>query len=87
MKTFFFIMCLYPDIQRRAQEEIENFIGKDALPKADDRQSLPYVEAVMLESLRWQLVFPLALPHAAQVNSIVNGYFIPKGTIIMANNW
>lgn len=51
-------MMLYPDVQKRAQEEIEAVVG-DQLPTFEDRPSLPYVEAVLRETLRWHPVFPL----------------------------
>lgn len=50
---------LYPDVQKRAQEEIDAAIGTDQLPTFEDRTSLPYVEAVLRETLRWHPVFPL----------------------------
>lgn len=85
--TFYLAMTLHPDKMKRAQEEIDAVLGKDALPCEEDCKSLPYVEAVMLESLRWHLVAPLGLPHAAQEDSEFRGYFIPKGSIMIANNW
>ena len=45
-------MVLHPDIQRRAQEEIDKVVGTERLPQMGDRASLPYVEAVILEVLR-----------------------------------
>ena len=48
---------------------------------------LPYIEAVMKESHRWHPVAPLALPHAATQDDVINGYRIPKGALILANNW
>lgn len=50
---------LYPDAQKRAQAEIDAVIGTDRLPTFEDRSSLPYVEAVLRETLRWHPVFPL----------------------------
>jgi cytochrome P450 len=52
-------MMLYPDVQKRAQEEIEAVLGTDQLPTFEDRPLLPYVEAVLRETLRWHPVFPL----------------------------
>lgn len=48
-------MSLYPDIQAKARAEVEHVIGPDRLPTVEDRgvDKLPYVEAVMLEALRW----------------------------------
>jgi hypothetical protein len=54
-------MVLYPEVQVRAQEEIDSVIGKDLgrLPGWDDRDSMPYVDAVIRETLRWCPVPPL----------------------------
>ena len=51
-------MTLYPDVQRQAQEEIDRVIGTDRLPNADDKELLPYVTAIMLETLRWHPILP-----------------------------
>jgi hypothetical protein len=47
------MMALHPDIQRRAQAEIDEVIGKNKLPTASDRECLPYVSAVIKEVLRF----------------------------------
>ena len=52
-------MTRYPDFQRKAQEEIDLVVGKDRLPDFTDKESLPYVEAIIKECLRWQNVTPL----------------------------
>lgn len=52
-------MTLYPEAQRRAQEEIDRVIGPDRLPTFADRDALPYVEALVTEVLRWNPVAPL----------------------------
>jgi cytochrome P450 len=46
-------MTLYPDIQKRAQEEINAVIGTNRLPSLADQKHLPYVEALVKEVLRW----------------------------------
>ncbi|EJD48318.1 cytochrome P450 [Auricularia subglabra TFB-10046 SS5] len=85
--TFFLCMTLFPEAQKKAQEEIDRVIGPDALPKWADRERLPYVEALIKEVLRWGPVAPQALPHAASADGVYNGYFIPKGTILVPNVW
>jgi cytochrome P450 len=54
-------MILHPEVQERAQAEIDQVVGKDRLPNFDDRQALPYVEAVFREILRWCPVVPFGL--------------------------
>ncbi len=52
-------MLLYPDIQAKAQAEIDAVIGDDRLPRFDDRERLPYVNALALEVSRWHTIGPL----------------------------
>lgn len=56
---FALVMVLYPEVQRRAQEEIDGVVGPDRLPDFNDRPYLPFVEAVLRETLRWHPVVPL----------------------------
>ncbi len=52
-------MTLYPDVQRKAQNEIDTVIGNERLPSFQDRDRLPYVNAVCSEIFRWIAVGPL----------------------------
>lgn len=52
-------MTLHPEIQRKAQNELDTVIGCDKLPTFSDQRSLPYVDALMKEVLRWRSVAPL----------------------------
>lgn len=56
---FILAMMLYPEVQERAWKEIDAVVGTERLPNFEDRLSLPYVEAVLRETLRWHPVFPL----------------------------
>jgi len=57
-QTFFLAMTLHPDFQRRAQAEIDSVTGGTRLPQYEDRQSLPFVDALVKEVLRWNPVVP-----------------------------
>lgn len=52
-------MTLYPDVQKRAQDEIDRVVGKDRLPSIDDQDELVYVGALIKEVLRFAPVAPL----------------------------
>ena len=52
-------MALYPEVQKKAQAEIDAVVGSTRLPDFDDRPSLPYINAIVKESMRWHLVLPL----------------------------
>jgi len=51
-------MALYPEVAAAAQAEIDSVIGLDRLPSFADRDDLPYVNAVVLEVMRWHSVVP-----------------------------
>jgi cytochrome P450 len=50
--SFLLALVLYPDVQTRAQEELDRVIGTDRLPTFDDRPTLPYIEGIVKETLR-----------------------------------
>lgn len=54
MQTFFLAMLAYPEVQRKAQEEIDRVVGNGRLPTLEDRKNLPYVDAVVNEAFRWR---------------------------------
>ncbi|KAI6006269.1 cytochrome P450 [Pisolithus orientalis] len=82
--AFFLAMTLYPEAQKKAQAEIDAVIGSDRLPTLADRESLPYVDALAKEVLRWHVVVPVVL-RCSTVDDIHNGYYIPKGTLVASN--
>lgn len=85
--AFYFAMALYPEVQKMAQTELDSVVGTDRLPSFDDSSQLPYVSAVLMETLRWHNVTPLGIPHMTTEDDEYEGYFIPKGTLVMANVW
>lgn len=63
-------------------------VGTDRLPTFDDLPSLPYVQAVVSEALRWRPVAVLGgTPHATTADDVYKGMFIPKGSTIIAPLW
>jgi cytochrome P450 len=53
LKSFILAMTLYPGIQRKAQARVDRVIGDARLPVYSDEDSLPYLQAVLKEVLRW----------------------------------
>lgn len=80
-------MSLFPEVQKKAQAEIDAVIGSGRLPTMEDRDQLPYCNAIASEALRWHSVAPTGVPHRVLEDDIFNGYFIPKGSLVMANVW
>ncbi len=58
MHSLFLVLVLFPQVQRRAQAELDAVIGRDRLPMFDDRPRLPYIEAFCKELMRWNMVTP-----------------------------
>jgi cytochrome P450 len=54
-------MTLFPDVQKKAQAEIDAVVGPDRLPSFTDRDSLPYTEALVKEIFRWSVVGPTGM--------------------------
>jgi cytochrome P450 len=80
-------MSVYPEVQKKAQEEIDRVIGSDRLPVNADKPNLPYIEAVMKETHRWHPVAPLGVAHASKNEDEYSGYRIPGGAIMVPNIW
>lgn len=53
MSSFFLAMTMYPNVQKKAQAEIDRVVGKDRLPSFSDRDQLPYISTMIKEIIRW----------------------------------
>jgi len=80
-------MIAFPEVQRKAQAELDDMVGRDRLPTFEDAPRLPYMGAVIKEILRWRPAVPLGVPHAATEDDWYEDMFIPKGTICVPNAW
>ncbi|KAF9067309.1 cytochrome P450 1 [Rhodocollybia butyracea] len=80
ISSFLLAMVQNPDIQSKAQAEIDHVIGRDRLPTFEDRRSLPYVESVYREVMRMHPSLPLGLLRASTEDDFYRGYHIPKGS-------
>ncbi|GJD01134.1 cytochrome P450 [Colletotrichum higginsianum] len=87
-ETFVLAMAAYPDVQKRAQAEVDSVFGRDGVRSEKARaDALPYLKACFLETLRWRPGFPLAIPHATTQDDVYQGYHIPANTTILMNIW
>ncbi|KAJ7221702.1 cytochrome P450 [Mycena pura] len=85
--TFILAILSNPEAQKKAQAEIDAVVGTDRLPDFDDEPNLPYVAALMKESMRWRNVTPIAIPHYLPVEDEYKGYRLPAGSIVIPNTW
>ncbi|PPQ96376.1 hypothetical protein CVT26_004978 [Gymnopilus dilepis] len=84
--TFLAAMLQFPEVQRKAQEELDRVL-EGRLPEFTDEENLPYISAIIKEVLRWKPVAPLGIPHQLTEDDVYEGYHIPKGSFVFANSW
>jgi len=85
--AFINAMIKYPEVQKKAQLEIDSVLGEDRSPVWADFAKLPYINMIVKETMRWRPVTPLAFPHASSEEDTINGMHIPKGTTVILNTW
>lgn len=80
----FTLACVaHPEFIPKAQEELDNVIGKERLPTFDDIESLPYIQAVVEETFRWRHLAASGIPHATTKEDTYKGFRIPKGSTVI----
>jgi len=84
---FLLAMALFPEVQRKAQTQLDQVVGPTRLPDFDDLNEMPYIRAVTMETLRWFPITPFCIPHAIVDDDVYKGYHIPKGATVLANAW
>jgi cytochrome P450 len=53
-------MALHPEVQKRVQEEIDRVVPNWRLPTVEDIKDLPYLAAVIKETMRWKPILPFS---------------------------
>jgi cytochrome P450 len=71
LHTLILAMVLYPEVQTKAHAEIDAVVGRGIVPAFEDRKQLPYLEAVLCETMRWNPIATLGhnfIKHASDSN-------------------
>ncbi|XP_039145196.1 LOW QUALITY PROTEIN: trimethyltridecatetraene synthase-like [Dioscorea cayenensis subsp. rotundata] len=76
-----------PHIFEKATEELDQVIGNDRWVDEKDIPNLPYIEAIVKETMRMHPVAPMLVPRLSREDSTIDGYDIPAGTRILVNVW
>lgn len=87
LTIFTLAMVMFPDVQQKAQEEIDRVVGTDRLPSFEDRDQLPYINGLVKETMRWWPIAPMGFPHTATEDIEYNGIHIPKGATLLPAVW
>ncbi|XP_065222911.1 probable cytochrome P450 305a1 [Planococcus citri] len=72
-----------PKVQQKLHEEIDKVLKCNQIPSIEDKTKLPYVEALLQESQRFQHIVPTAGPRRVLKNTTLDGYHISKNTIVL----
>ncbi|XKL64575.1 hypothetical protein PGB90_004661 [Kerria lacca] len=75
-------VALNPHVQKKIHEELDRIIGKNRIPKLEDKQNLPYCEAVIYETLRINPTSGLGNGHIVSEDTKFYRYLIPKDTVL-----
>ena len=90
METLEWAMALllnHPEALQKARAEIDSYVSDRRLLQEDDLPRLPYLQAIISETLRVCPATPLLVPRESHQDCNVGGYRIPRGTMLLVNAW
>ncbi|KAK9066765.1 hypothetical protein SSX86_014088 [Deinandra increscens subsp. villosa] len=87
MEWAFSLLLNHKHVLKKAQDEIDIHVGTDRLVEESDMASLPYLLCIVNETMRLYPPGPLLVPHESSDDCIVGGYHIPRGTMLLVNQW
>ncbi|KAK1430882.1 hypothetical protein QVD17_13974 [Tagetes erecta] len=80
-------LLLNPHMFTRVREEVSEIVGEDGKLEEDKTFNLPYLHAVIKETMRLQAGSPLLAPHITQTEVKIKNYVIPRNTQLLVNAW
>lgn len=85
MRWFILFMIAHPKVQARMREEIHDVIGHSKYPSMSHKDSMPYSEAVLTETLRMGCIAPLSIPHGLTKELKYGQFLIPDHAVLIPN--
>ncbi|XP_045128278.1 cytochrome P450 2L1-like isoform X2 [Portunus trituberculatus] len=85
VNTFTWLCCYlaaHPQVQRKLHAEIDEVLPSGALPTLAEKSRMPYMEAVINETMRACALVNFGLQHVANNDTQLGGYTIPQGTVV-----
>jgi len=77
----------YPEARAKVQAELDQVIGRERAPTLADHDTLPQLQAFVLETFRWRPVSAGGFAHKATKDLVWQNYLIPKGATVIGNVW
>ncbi|KAD4888578.1 hypothetical protein E3N88_20651 [Mikania micrantha] len=87
MEWAFSLLLNHRHTLKKAQKEIDIHVGNNRLIDESDMSSLPYLLCIVNETMRMYPPGPLLVPHESSDDCVVGGYHIPRGTMLLVNQW
>ncbi|XP_034377265.1 steroid 17-alpha-hydroxylase/17,20 lyase [Arvicanthis niloticus] len=87
MKWILAFLVHNPEVKKKIQKEIDQYIGFIRTPTLSDRTHLLMLEATIREVLRIRPVAPMLIPHKANVDSSIGEFTVPKDMHVIINLW
>ncbi|XP_028844736.1 cytochrome P450 1B1 [Denticeps clupeoides] len=81
------ILVRYPEVQTQLRVEVDKVVARSRLPTIEDQARLPYVMAFIYEVMRFTSFVPITIPHSTTSDTSIDGYHIPKNTVVFINQW
>uniref|UniRef100_A0ACD5YHH5 Uncharacterized protein n=1 Tax=Avena sativa TaxID=4498 RepID=A0ACD5YHH5_AVESA len=77
-----------PAVMSKVRDELLEALGSKRHPDESDIGKMPYLRAVVMETMRLHPASPLMMPHEAMADGAeVGGFAVPKGTKVIVNLW
>ncbi|KAH6921968.1 hypothetical protein HPB50_007088 [Hyalomma asiaticum] len=74
-------------LQKEVRQEIDRVVGRDRLPTWADHVHMPLTMATIWEMYRWKACTPFGIPRGVAEDTVIGGYHVPKGTVLLPNFW
>nr|AHY94893.1 cinnamate-4-hydroxylase [Prunella vulgaris] len=77
----------HPEIQNKLRHELDTVLGPGVQITEPDIYKLPYLQAVVKETLRLRMAIPLLVPHMNLHDAKLGGFDIPAESKVLVNAW
>ncbi|MCJ8732766.1 hypothetical protein PDJAM_G00214970 [Pangasius djambal] len=82
-----YLLSQDPKAQDTLYQEVNSIIKEDKIPTAEDINSMPYLKAVIKETLRMYPVVPINGRLLSENDVIIGGHFFPKKTMFTMHHY